>query len=102
MPLDYRRPCDPGGGPSDPIATGGEGMNQPNPGEGALCTFVTGTTSGLVPGMTVYATDGILKTLLVVDAIGTDEGGFTSVSFTNPIPIGTPAFGTTTFYAAGP
>jgi hypothetical protein len=52
--------------------------------------------------MTVYATDGILKTLLVVDAIGTDEGGFTSVSFTNPIPIGTPAFGTTTFYAAGP
>ena len=102
MPLDYRRPCDPGGGSVEPIAVGGLGMNQPNPGEGTFATFPTGTTSGLVPGATVYATDGILKTLLVVDAIGTDEDGFTTVSFTNPIPIGTPAFGSTTFYAAIP
>lgn len=99
MPLDYRRPCDDGGS-VEPIAVGGEGMNQPNPGEGVFCTFVTGTTSGLIPGATVYGTDGVKKTLLVVDAIGTDEEGFTSVSFLNPIAPGN--FGMTTFYAAGP
>lgn len=100
MPLDYRRPCDPGGGSVEPIAVGGEGMIQPNTGEGTYATFVTGTTGGFVPGATVYATDDVKKTLLVVDAIGTDEEGFTSVSFLNPIAPG--AFGTTTFYAAGP
>lgn len=100
MPLDYRRPCDPGGGSADPIAVGGLGMNQPNPGEGTFATFPTGTTSGLVPGATVYATDGTKETLLVVDAIGSDEEGYTTVSFSNPIGPG--AFGTTTFYAAGP
>ena len=87
---------------SDPIASGGEGMAQPNFGEGTFCTFPTGTVGGFVSGAPVYATDGTKKTLLVVDVVGPDEEGFQTVSFTNPLSVGGTAFGTTTFYGVGP